>query len=144
MQIKVCKLDPDAVIPTYGTDGSACFDITAIDVEHDAIRASAMCKTGLSFEIPEGHAMFVFSRSGQGFKKDIRLANCVGVIDSDYRGELMVKLAYDGWRGGNSLAHEGDRVAQAVILPVPKVAFEEVSQLVNTLRGNGGLGSTGA
>lgn len=87
--------------------------------------------------------MMVYSRSGHGFKSDTRLANCVGVIDSDYRGELMVKLTYDGNECGE-LIQPGDRIAQAMIIPVEQVQFELADELSDTERGTGGFGSTGA
>ena len=86
--------------------------------------------------------MLVYSRSGHGFKHDTRLANCVGVIDSDYRGELMVKLTYDGAEDGPFI-EPGDRIAQAMIVPVSQVSFDVVDELSDTVRGSGGFGSTG-
>ena len=84
--------------------------------------------------------MLVFSRSGHGFKAGVRLANSVGVIDSDYRGEVMVKLTSDG---GSLQINAGDRIAQAMIVPVPRVQLEWVEELAATKRGHGGMGSTG-
>lgn len=85
--------------------------------------------------------MMVYSRSGHGFKSDVRLANCVGVIDSDYRGEVKVKLTNDG--NEYMQVNEGDRIAQAMIIPVEQVKFIEVAELSDTERGTGGFGSTG-
>src|SRR5690606_31957211 len=99
-------------------------------------------RTGLSFEIPEGFAMMVYSRSGHGFKEDVRLSNVVGVIDSDFRGELMIKLACDRENWGMSV-NAGDRIAQGMVIPVERVVFEEVDSLSDTERGEGGLGSSG-
>lgn len=90
--------------------------------------------------------MIVFSRSGQGFNFDTRLANCVGVIDSDYRGEVLVKLTCDKDRPDHMAPYfvsPGDRVAQAMVLPVERVAFMWADELSETDRGAGGLGSTG-
>lgn len=145
MKIKIKKLHPEARLPTYATDGSGCFDIYSDDWCDLSCTRSQVIETGLAFEIPEGYVMLVFSRSGHAFKNDVRLANCVGVIDSDYRGELKIKLtrdsAFDIW---NEFAvARGDRIAQALIVPIPKVSFEEVDELSNTARGTGGLGSTG-
>lgn len=140
MQVKVKRLSEDAKLPTYGTDGSACFDIYTN--ESGDCFESATFSTGLSFEIPENHVMLVFSRSGHGFKSDIRLANCVGVIDSDYRGELKVKLTLDASFGFFPVK-AGDRIAQAMVIPFEKVAFVEVEDLSETERGHGGFGSTG-
>lgn len=148
-KIKVKKLHPDAIIPKYATNGAACFDLHAL-VEADTrnlISVSAkelpvIIRTGLSFEIPEGHVMLIFSRSGHGFKQNIRLSNCTGIIDSDYRGEVQVKLIQD--ISSNILyVNHGDRIAQAMIIPIGKVEFEEVDELNTTERGAGGFGSTG-
>jgi dUTP pyrophosphatase len=142
MEIKVKKLNENAILPRYATDGSGCFDI--FYKEHytvDFLReATATINTGLSFEIPEGFVMLVFSRSGQGFNHNVRLANCVGVIDSDYRGELKVKLKADF--STPMEVKPGDAIAQAMIVPIPKVSFVDVESLSETLRGEGGFGST--
>jgi len=90
--------------------------------------------------------MLIFSRSGHGFKNDARLANCVGVIDSDYRGEVAVKMTSDRqFSDAHALVvRNGDRIAQAMIIPFPKIKFEEVDELGSTERGTGGFGSTGS
>lgn len=145
MQVKIKKLHPDAITPTYGTDGAACFDIytlTAGGIDGEDRWPVCDYSTGLSFEIPKDHVMLVFSRSGHGFKHDVRLSNCVGVIDSDYRGELKVKLTADKY--GSLDVNAGDRIAQAMILPVQQVKFMEVDELSVTERGIDGFGSTGA
>ena len=136
-------LNDRARLPEYATPGSACFDIfgTADDVTI-APGEAAVIGTGLAFEIPDNHVMLVYSRSGHGFRDGIRLANCTGIIDSDYRGELKVKLQYDG-DGRADWPRVGDRVAQAMILPIPEIEFEEVEELAATARGDGGFGSTG-
>ena len=142
MDLKVKRLYADAKLPTYATDGSACFDIyTMLNGDTD-YGVPHVFSTGLSFEIPEDHVMLVFSRSGNGFKNDVRLSNCVGVIDSDYRGELKVKLSCDkpGW--GLEI-NAGERIAQGMVIPVQKVQFEEVKELSDTKRGTGGFGSSG-
>ena len=146
MSIKVKKIHPKALLPKYATEGAACFDIFALvnTVEGSVLVSSsipAIIDTGLSFEIPEGYVMLVFSRSGHGFKNDVRLANCVGVIDSDYRGELKVKLTADSYSVLE--VNYGDRIAQGMLVPVGRVIFEEVSELSSTERGHGGFGSTG-
>lgn len=145
MKIKIQKLHPDAIVPTYATDGSGCFDLRAVDTGNKRlVDPTLIIRTGLAFEIPEGYAMLIFSRSGHGFNHETRLANCVGVIDSDYRGEVLVKLTVD-WRTGNPLyVKEGDRIAQAMLVEVPKVEFDLVKELPGTTRGFGGFGSTGA
>lgn len=144
MKLKVQKLSPKAIIPQYASAGAACFDLHAIEVPEDGIsvekNAPKVFRTGLAFEIPFGWVMLVSSRSGHGFKSDVRLANCEGQIDADYRGEVMVKLAADG---APFLVRDGDRIAQAKLVQCPQVAFEEVSELGVTERGTGGFGSTG-
>lgn len=150
MKLKVKKCREGATIPQYATDGSACFDLCACDEDGFYFGQyynladypdGLIVNTGLQFEIPEGHVMMIYSRSGHGFNKNIRLTNCVGVIDSDYRGEVNIKLYMD-----NDLyfpVKHGDRIAQAMVIPVQQVQFEEVDELTETVRGVGGFGSTG-
>lgn len=140
MQVKIKKLHPEAVMPTYGSDGAACFDLYSVDAGY-VINENTF-RTGLAFEIPDGHVMLVFSRSGHGFKHDTRLANCVGVIDNDYRGEVLVKMRRDSAIGSMFVKY-GERIAQAMIIPYPKVVFEWAEALTETERGEGGFGSTG-
>ncbi len=137
MEVRIKKLHPDAAIPTYGTDGAACFDLYA---DQDGYAGSTV-GTGISFEVPAGYVMIVFSRSGHGFNHSTRLANCVGVIDSDYRGEVKVKLVRDD--GLDFIVKRGDRIAQAMIVPYPRVEFTVVDELNETQRGINGFGSTG-
>lgn len=156
IQLPVQKLDPKAVIPQYATVGSACFDLFAIEeASIGAHNTSQVLRTGLAFEVPKGWVMKIYSRSGHGFKHGARLANCVGIIDSDYRGEVMVKLSIDvdkyvnGWPVTPSDANKlsirpGDRIAQAMLERVEIVEFVQVSEVNKTERGNGGFGSTGA
>lgn len=143
LRIKIKKLCADAVAPQYATPGAACFDLHSTTEGVATKEAPLVCGTGLAFEIPDGHVMLVFSRSGHGFKNDVRLSNCVGVIDADYRGEVKVKLAKDSL-GGILPVQKKDRIAQAMVIPVDKVAFVEVEELGSTERGEGGFGSTGA
>lgn len=147
MKLKIKKLHPEATLPRYATDGAACFDLHAvIDTPmrwRNVVREPISFPTGLAFEVPAGHAMLIFSRSGHGFKHDVRLANCVGVIDSDYRGEVQVKLTPD-FAGKGMMVKHGDRIAQAMLVPYPQVEFETVAELTDTARGTGGFGSTGA
>lgn len=143
MNIKL--LNENATVPFYASAGAACFDIaTDGDVQYDEY-GNALCNTGLVFEVPDDHVMLVFSRSGHGFKYDISLSNSVGVIDSDYRGELKVKLRADSTAGQEILdnLHKGDRIAQAMILPVTQVTLNVVETLTETERGTNGFGSTG-
>lgn len=146
MPLFVKKLHPDAIVPTYATDGSACFDLYAIDDGrmHPADAHAATYRTGLAFEVPNGWAMEIFSRSGHGFNNAIRLSNCVGIIDSDYRGEVQVALRFDGSYAYRSMKlRAGDRIAQAKLVRAPRVQFRVVEELSTTTRGLGGFGSTG-
>ena len=140
--LKVKRLHPEAVIPTYGTDGAACFDISSVEDGTVHAGGSTIFPTGLAFEVPHGYVLKVYSRSGQGFNQDIRLANCVGIIDSDYRGELMVKLTNDSTFGYVQVT-KGNRIAQGMLIKFDQVVFDEVRELTTTLRGECGLGSTG-
>jgi dUTP pyrophosphatase len=138
MKVNLKLGHPDAKVPSYATEGSACFDISA--VEGGLLNPTFIAATGLYFEIPKEHVMLVFSRSGMGFKDDVRLSNCVGVIDSDYRGELKVKLKADGDR---KQCTKGDRIAQGIVLKYEQVDFLLVDALNKTGRGAYGFGSTG-
>ena len=148
MKVKIKRLHPDAIKPQYSSDGAACFDLHAIleDGQVDLVQPGnpAVFRTGLAFEIPEGHVMLVFSRSGHGFKNNVRLSNCVGVIDHDYRGEVKVKLANDTDEFSSFLVSPGDRIAQAMIIPYPKVELVWADDLSDTERGEAGFGSTGS
>lgn len=142
MQVKIKKLHPNAVIPQYATAGAACFDLVSVnEVMITPGREHVALKTGLAFEIPEGYVMMVYSRSGHGFKNGVRLANGTGVIDSDYRGEVMVKMHNDGSTA--LLINAGERIAQAMIVPAMQVELQVVDELSDTARGSGGFGSTG-
>lgn len=153
MQLNVQLLHPAAQLPTYGTDGAACFDLYAI-VDGEAVTVGpdrpVTLRTGLAFEIPQGWCLLVFSRSGHGFKHGIRLANTTGVIDADYRGELMVRLCADydeqaaGLNRNHLVVRTGDRIAQGMLVPAVKVQSVAVQELGETTRGSGGFGSTGA
>lgn len=149
IKLRVKKLVAEAIIPQYATPGAACFDLHALldngqELEGVYPGLPKVFRTGLSFEIPEGHVMLIYSRSGHGFKNEVRLANCVGVIDSDYRGEVAVKLTSDKETFDGLSVRNGDRIAQAMVIPVDRVSFEEVTDLSETERGTGGFGSTGA
>lgn len=148
--VKVKKLHPEAITPKYATDGAACFDLHVCEPctdprvmgRMDGNTIAATFNTGLAFEIPRGWVMLVFSRSGHGFNHDVRLANCVGVIDSDYRGEVKVRLAADTVR--SLTVKHGDRIAQAMVLPIHTVDLIDADTLSVSERGEGGFGSTGA
>lgn len=145
MQLKIKRLHPDAILPRYATSGAAGLDLHAVGINRDDLiltPGEAMTvRTGVAIEVPHGWVGLVFSRSGHGFKHGVRLANAVGVIDSDYRGELMVRLHNDG-RQALPVRH-GDRIAQVVLMPAPQVTLIEVDRLSDTGRGTGGMGSTG-
>lgn len=154
MKLRILKLHPNAQAPTYASEGAACFDLHAATVAgHTRVGTTVThgypitCGTGLAFEVPAGWVLEIHSRSGQGFKHDVRLANCTGLIDSDYRGEVMVKLSADhNTQTEDSppyFVRPGDRIAQARLVPAPRVAFEVAEQLSITERGAGGFGSTG-
>jgi dUTP pyrophosphatase len=145
MNIKFKKLHQNAITPTYGTTGAACFDFYACDAgEIHGMHSFSnfIVGTGISMEIPEGFVMKIYSRSGHAFKSAVRLANGVGVIDSDYRGEIKIKLQGDF--GAKLVINPGDRIAQGMIEPAHQVSFVEVEELGETARGTGGFGSTGS
>ena len=139
--LKVKRLTETAKLPTYAHDGDACFDLYADSVTSSNGCTVFTCGTGLAVDIPQGYALMVYSRSGHGFNHNIRLSNAVGVVDSSYKGELMVKLTCD--RQLTYHPAEGDRIAQAMLIPVPVVSFEEVYSLSDSDRGDGGFGSSG-
>ena len=146
MEIKIKRATNNVKIPTYGSASAAAFDISVYSPEHlqEFIQSgnSAIFPTGLFFEVPEGFVLKVFSRSGHGFKSGVRLANCVGIIDSDYTGELMIKLINDG--PDPFMVEHGDRIAQGIFEPVQRVSFVVAEEIKKTERGAKGLGSTGS
>lgn len=143
--LKIKRVHPDAIIPTRATAGSACIDLHAVQADefkpHPVDLHAVIFRTGLAVEIPPGFVLKIYSRSGQGFKDAIRLSNCVGIIDSDYRGEIMVSLRADGETCPK--VRDGDRIAQAMLVSVPPFEILEVDELSETVRGAGGFGSTG-
>ena len=143
MNLKVKKLRKEAILPTYGSEFSAGADLYACLSEEVVIAPgeTVMIPTGLAMEIPVGYGGFIYARSGLSVKKGLAPANKVGVIDADYRGEIMVAL-YNQSGEKRSVLH-GERVAQLVIAPFLKVSFEESEELADTVRGAGGFGSTG-
>ncbi len=141
--IKVKKLDPRAILPSRGSPFSAGADLHAcMDAPVTvAPGETVFIHTGLTAEIPEGYAGFVFARSGLASKTGLAPANKVGVVDSDYRGEYMVALLNHSNKPVT--VNPGDRVAQLVVMPVAFTEFQEVRELSETERGAGGFGSTG-
>lgn len=137
LKVKFKKLHPDAVTPTYAKNGDAGLDLTAIY----AISAENFIeyRTGIAVEIPEGYVGFVFPRSSVSKKKNFYLKNSVGVIDSGYRGEILLRF-----NTSDSRYDAGEKIGQLIILPYPTIQLEEVEELSSTERGDGGFGSTGA
>ena len=144
MKVKFLKLVDTAVTPSYAKPGDAGMDITAIahkiNTEHNFIEYH----TGLAFEIPEGYVGLLFPRSSVS-KKDLSLANCVGVVDSGYRGEITFRYKFDSdsYFANVKRYQDGDRVGQLVILPYPEIELQEVKHLTTSSRGIRGYGSTG-
>ena len=137
MKVKIKKLHEDAVIPKYAKDGDAGLDLTAVDVVAES--GTITYKTGLAVEIPRWHVGLLFPRSSV-YKTGQRLTNCVGVIDSGYRGEIMMKFTLSPYQIEYDI---GDRIGQMIIIPYPMIEFEEVEELIESDRGKGGYGSTG-
>lgn len=142
-KVKVKKLVDNAVIPTYGSEFSAgadlyaCVDAPVLIAPHETVRI----KTGLSVEIPEGYVGLVYARSGLATKKGLAPANKVGVIDSDYRGEVLISLY--NHTDITAAIEPFERIAQMVVTPFVKAEFEICDELSDTERGTGGFGSTG-
>lgn len=141
--MKVKKLNENAIIPTYGSEFSAGADLYAL-TEKDIIvnpGETVLVHTGIAMEIPVGYAGFIYARSGLATKKGFAPANKVGVIDADYRGEIMVSL--HNHSDIPAVVENGERIAQLVIAPFLKAEFELAEELSDTARGCGGFGSTG-
>ena len=143
--VQIKKLRENAVLPARGSAFAAGYDLcaclegdeTVIIPPHHTVNIG----TGLAFALPEDTFGAVFARSGLASKQDLRPANCVGVVDSDYRGECFVALHNDS--NEERTVRHGDRVAQLVLLPFLPMEFEQVDTLPETVRGEGGFGSTG-
>lgn len=142
--VKVKKLRPEAILPSYGSPSAAGADLYALP-ETEAVTFSPgetrLIPTGIAMEIPEGFAGFIYARSGIASKRGLAPANKVGVVDSDYRGEIMVAL--HNHSGSMQEIKKGERIAQMVIAPYLTACFEEAETLDETERGEGGFGSTG-
>ena len=141
--INIKKINPNAIIPTYGSVDAAGADLYAC-IDADVTIAPGetyLVKTGLSMEIPVGFAGLIYARSGLSTKKGLAPANKVGVIDSDYRGEIMVALYNQSDKP--QTIEPGERIAQMVITPFIQGIFNEADELSDTVRGEGGFGSTG-
>lgn len=137
MQVRIKKLNENAVIPTYAKGGDAGMDLVITDIKGEN-KYDITYGFGISMEIPEGFMGLVFPRSSIR-KTDLVLSNAVGVIDSGYRGEVQVTFK----KTGLNKYEIGDRGAQIIIMPHPTIQFIEVNELSNTERGKGGFGSTG-
>lgn len=143
LNIEFAKLDPDAIIPTKGSPHAAGWDLYALEETTVRRSVSSMIKTGLAIAIPNGWEGQIRCRSSLG-KKGMIMPNGIGTIDSDYRGELMVLATWIG-EGDEFIIDKGERVAQLLFSRVPKVNFVErkFEELGNTVRGEGGFGSSG-
>ena len=141
--IRVKKLHPEAILPTYGTEEAAGADLYACLEAPVTIQPgqSAFVPTGLAPEVPKGCAGLIYARSGMACKRGLAPANKVGVIDSDYRGEIRVVLLNHGQQ--EQIVQSGERIAQLIITPVLTPAYAETEDLTETDRGAGGFGSTG-
>lgn len=144
MKVNFKKLNENAIMPTYGSEFAAGADLYACTNGETVTFGpgeTKLIKTGIAMEIPEGYAGLIYARSGIANKRGLAPSNKVGVVDSDYRGEIMVSLH------NHSLAEQsitdGERIAQMVIAPFLKVEYTEVEELTETVRGEGGFGSTG-
>ena len=143
MNINILRMTDSAKLPERGSVSAAGYDLFA-DVAEDVTIApheTKMIGTGLAMEIPEGYFGGIFARSGLSAKEGLRPANCVGVVDSDYRGEIKVALHNDGEQA--RVITPAEKIAQLVVVPFLSVDFKEVSNLSDTARGEGGFGSTG-
>ncbi len=143
MEIQIKRLTSTAKIPERGSDQAAGYDLF-VDVSEAitiAPHETAMLPTGIVVAIPDGYWGGIFARSGLASKEGLRPANCVGVIDSDYRGEIKVALHNDSDEA--RVVAVGQKIAQLVICPYLAVTFNEVAELDETARGAGGFGSTG-
>ena len=143
MKVKIKKLNENATIPTYGSPYAAGADLYACIDNAEAISPSEtkLIKTGLAIELPIGYAAFIYARSGLASKRGLAPANKVGVVDCDYRGEIMVALHNHSDKIQS--IEPGERIAQMVIAPYITAEFEEAQELSDTVRGVGGFGSTG-
>ena len=143
-RVRIKKLDENATIPTYGSEFAAGADLYACMGDSVTINPheTVLIHTGIAMEIPTGYAGLVYARSGIASKRGLAPANKVGVIDSDYRGEIMVALYNQGKTA--QIIEKGERIAQIVLTPYLKAEFNATEELSDTVRGAGGFGSTGS
>lgn len=140
LTLKVKRLTETAKLPTYAHDGDACFDLYADDDVQINHLETAKISTGIGFDIPNGYCVKVYGRSGLGYKHGLSLM-CGGIIDQSYKGGVFVSMTRI--IKGDYIVKKGDRIAQAMLIPVPVVEFEEVTELSESERGEGGFGSSG-
>ena len=141
MEVKVKLLDPRATLPTRGSEEAAGADLRTLDALTVPAHQTVQAHTGIVLELPRGYAGLVYARSGMALKRGIAPANKVGVIDSDYRGEVMVSL--HNHLDEDAHIEAGERIAQLVITPVILPDFVLSDSITDTARGAGGFGSTG-
>lgn len=139
--LKFKRLYEEAVSPTKATEGAACFDLTVHSHVYDEVTTQHHYGFGVAVEIPEGYVGLLFQRSSV-YKTNLIMSNCVGIIDSDYRGEIKAKFRRDTTSIGKPY-EVGERAAQLMIIRTPDFVLEEVDELNSTIRGDGGYGSTG-
>ncbi len=143
MRLKIRRLDPTVSLPTYGTGDAAGFDLAAAHDLTVSPRRVALVRTGLVIEVPPGHFLGIFARSSTPLKRGLMVANGVGIVDPDYAGptdEVMVQVL--NFTDHDVHIRRGDRLAQGIVLPAPRVTWDEAGELRDTARG--GFGSTGA
>ena len=145
MEVKIKKLNEDSITPTHGSEYAAGYDLYACMDSNESIiikpHQTAKIHTGFALSIPNGYFGAIFARSGVATKRGLRPSNCVGIIDADYTGEIIVALHNDSEI--EQLVVGGERIAQLAILPHMLIEFVEVDKLEETDRGDGGFGSTG-
>ena len=143
VKVLIKKLDPDVVLPAYKTNGASGMDLMAFIDKPIKLSPNSSCivPTGLSIAFTDDYEVQIRPRSGLAAKNSITILNTPGTIDSDYRGEIKIILFNHGKE--DFIINNKDRVAQMILTPVIKMEFEEIDNLPDTLRGEGGFGSTG-
>lgn len=143
IKLKFKRLHHNAILPKYQTSGASGFDLHSLDNVEIPSGKTVLVSTGWSVEVPEGYELQIRPRSGLSLKTGLMVKNSPGTIDSDYRGEIGVILYNTGERFGHYINY-GDRIAQAVLVPIIQAEIEEVSNLEETERSSDGFGSTGS
>lgn len=144
LPVKIKKLNPKAVIPEYGTEHAAGLDLTAVSESNhiDGSIAYTEYSTGLAIQLEPGYCALLIPRSSISSNTSLVLANSVGLLDSDYRGEIKFRFKNIMFGAGKKYK-VGEKIGQILIIPYPKIKLEEVDELESTERGSGGFGSTG-